>query len=480
MRNLPTMISMTRTTARAGAAVATLALVAACNADRLSIPNPNQVTPEAISSDPLTAIPLAANGIVRSLRATHGGMVSDFGIFGRESYIYTPTENRNTSHYLGQNPLDRTGFAAGAGQWSARYTNRINVKNFLTSVEGATGLTATQKAASRGFAKTIDAMELMYIIFARHNNGAVIQMNEDPRELAPFVTRDAVYAEVSRLLDEAKTDLAAGGTAFPFSLHSGFAGFNTPATFLQFNRAIAARVFAHRAALGGGAAMWTAAQTALGESFLNDAPANAAALARGVYHVYSTSPGDVPTSLFSAPGTGTTVAHSSIKTAFESRADGSPDLRYAAKVRGRPSIAPTGANVGIATDVEFAFIPDQNTPLPIIRNEELILLRAEARLGLGNKAGALADINTIRTVSGGVGPSALTAASSNDAFITEILNQRRLSLLFEGHRWIDVRRYGRLNDLPLDLPSHFRQMQQPIPQAECLIRSGSGSPPPSC
>ena len=39
-------------------------------------------------------------------------------------------------------------------------------------------------------------------------------------------------------LDQAKTHLqAAGTTAFPFQLGSGFIGFTTPATFLTFNRA---------------------------------------------------------------------------------------------------------------------------------------------------------------------------------------------------------------------------------------------------
>jgi hypothetical protein len=90
--------------------------------------------------------------------------------------------------------------------------------------------------------------------------------------------------------------------------------------------------------------------------------------------------------------------------------------------------------------------------------------------------GALDDINFIRTTSGGLAPRAPFASA--DDFITELLLQRRYSLLWEGHRWMDVRRFGRITTLPLDKPTHFRQSQQPIPQAECLQREGSTLPCP--
>ena len=51
-------------------------------------------------------------------------------------------------------------------------------------------------------------------------------------------------------------------------------------------------------------------------------------------------------------------------------------------------------------------------PIPIIRNEELILLRAEARLATGDKAGAIADLNQVRVNSGGLPASTLTATSA--------------------------------------------------------------------
>ena len=38
------------------------------------------------------------------------------------------------------------------------------------------------------------------------------------------------------------------------------------------------------------------------------------------------------------------------------------------------------------------------------------------------------------------------------ALIDEMLKQRRYSLFGEGHRWVDMRRYDRLNTLPIDRP----------------------------
>ena len=130
------------------------------------------------------------------------------------------------------------------------------------------------------------------------------------------------------------------------------------------------------------------------------------------------------------------------------------DLRYQAKIVTLAQPVGTGSAVpGIATDQDFKLYPTQSTSIPMIRSEELILLRAEAEWFTGAKAAAITDINTIRTTSGGLAASSLTTASTDDQFITELLVQRRYSLLFEGHRWVDVRRLGKLTTLPIDIPA---------------------------
>ena len=63
-----------------------------------------------------------------------------------------------------------------------------------------------------------------------------------------------------------------------------------------------------------------------------------------------------------------------------------------------------------------------------------------------------------------------TPTNAADA-VTALLYERRYSLLLEGHRWFDVRRYRRITTLPLDLPTHFRVTVMPVPQAECVFRA---------
>jgi hypothetical protein len=52
------------------------------------------------------------------------------------------------------------------------------------------------------------------------------------------------------------------------------------------------------------------------------------------------------------------------------------------------------------------------------------------------------------------------------ALITEMLNQRRYSLYFEGHRWIDMRRYNLLGQLPVDRPGDDVWSAFPLPVTE--------------
>ena len=113
--------------------------------------------------------------------------------------------------------------------------------------------------------------------------------------------------------------------------------------------------------------------------------------------------------------------------------------------------------------------PDASADLPIIDNEELILLRAEARWFTGDRPGAMADLNFIRQNAGGL--AAIAQPATDADFVTALLKERRYSLLFEGHRWIDARRFGRLESLGRDVGSHIIVPRWSIPESECLARN---------
>lgn len=445
-------------------------LLSGCKADEVL--NANQPSQVAIDADVRSSVQLRASGALALQRTLISGYVSDVGILGRESLNYTSTEARNTTEYLRDQALGNVSFLSG-GQWAARYRSMLGLRDLVALADQAGGnnLSVAERASVKGFANTLWALDMYYVIATRDSLGAPTELVAARDSAAPFARRDSVYRFILGKLDEARTQLQAGGGAFPFVLTPGFSGFNTPATFLRFNRALFARVSVINGTLkGGGAAGATdfnAALTALGESFLN----TSSPLSTGVYYSFSTASGDALNGI--SPVTSPDqLAHPSIEAdaALEKRADGTADLRYASKVTrlASPRAAPQSA--GIPTQLQFTIYPANNSPIPIIRNEELILLRAEANLQLGNLQLALNDINVIRTTSGGLAASTLTPASGTNTILTELLRQRRLSLLFEGHRWVDLRRYGRLTTLPRDQPSHIYVNAFPVPQAECDAR----------
>lgn len=472
---------MHRTLTR-GALVGTLALaLAACSADRLVVPNYNNPTTESIQSDPAAALPLLASGILRNDRDNATGYVLGVGILGREAYNYTPTEGRNTTGWLTSDVNNPTSFGGGA-QWAAHYTTLRNIANFIVTTNSAPEavLTTQSKSAALGFAHTMEALTLSYIIATRHNLGAPVAVDTNPTVISPFVSRDSVYAYIAGRLELAKTELAAGGASFPFTLHEGFAGFTTPATFLRFNRALAARNNAYRASLGTsgcGAALsatcYAVVLTNLSESFIDPA----GSVVTGPFRPYSATANDVANGISNA-ASANVLLHAKSDSGVPRKADGTPDNRFTAKVATIARRNASNATIGVSTTFDFSGYVDRSSPVPIIRNEELLLLRAEARYFTGNTAGALEDINNVRTRSGGLAP--LTTLGAQGAFLDELLTNRRLSLLFEGHRWIDMRRFGRLNQLTLDLPTHIVAPQLPVPQAECLSRAVSPNKAPGC
>lgn len=75
----------------------------------------------------------------------------------------------------------------------------------------------------------------------------------------------------------------------------------------------------------------------------------------------------------------------------------------------------------------------------LLRLADIILLKAEAENESGNPAAAAADVNKIRAR---VSLAPLSTSLSQTAMRTAILNERRLELAFEGHRWDDLMRLG--------------------------------------
>jgi hypothetical protein len=440
-------------------ASAMLPLIALCACGELTVPDFNNTSLDDLRNNPTPAkVAQAAQGLLvgtRTMMGPQNGYISLLGILGRESYNFDAADPRFITEML-IGPLDGGSPAFGGNLFAQPYVNIRNANTLLDAVGETPGMSAEDMDAVRGFAKTIQALDYLLLINTRDDLGLPIASGGDPRDPpAPIVSKTEVFAHIVQLLDEGETHLLAAGSTFPFAMSPGFADFDTPATFLEVNRAIKARVDVY---MGN----YDEALVSLSESFLD----TSAPLDFGAYHTYTTGSGDLQNLLFDPTGRAI-LAHPSIVTDAQQRPGGGPDARLTAKVAPRPDGPRTVQN--ITTGVVFTIYNSNTTPIPVIRNEELILLRAEARLFTNDIPGAIQDLNLIRTTSGGLGN--YSGPATEQAVLNELLYNRRYSLLFEGgHRWIDARRFGILSTLPLAVAGHTVQSRFPFTEAECLAR----------
>jgi len=424
----------------------------ACSFDLSTNPN----SPNAIGENPSRAqVGVAASGMLIAFRQDFADFALDLGAIGREVVRLDPSDPRFNSELL-RGPLDAGGDAFGGDHWADEYAAIRGGNLLLAVLPTATDLSAEEQSATSGYVKTILAVNYLIILNSHTQDSIPIVTDTSvTAEPAAFQTNAASFQHVVTLLEEGKAELQAGGAAFPFPLPSGFSGFNTPATFVPFNRGLLARVEVYRN-------NFAAALTALGESFIDPA----GPLDRGVYMDYGTGAGDFANPHSLDPQQGENFAHPSLATGVQFQADGTtPDQRFVAKIVER---VPTSLD-DLTSNLGWIRYPSPDTPIPIIKNEELILLRAEALIGSGDLLNSLTDINTVRVRSGNLAP--LVALASPEAALDELLYNKLYSLMFEGaHRWIDARHYGRLGDLPIDRTGDVVFSTLPIPSDETNAR----------
>lgn len=419
----------------------------------LTVPDFNNPSVEDLQNNPTSAaIAAAAQGLLFDTRLTAADMVQWVGAFGREVYPMAPTGSSLPGSV--RDPWTQTLFV-GTQVWAEAYKNIRNA-NLLLDALGAAELPEPDKAAVRGFAKTVQAYDLLHIAVTRRVLGAPIAVGSDPNEPpAPIVSEAEVYGHVVGLLDEAYGELQSG-ISFPFGVTAGLADFSTPGDFARLNRAIKARAEVHRS-------NWSAALQAVAESFVGtNMP-----LAYGAQHSWSVNSGDL---VNPANRPDLLWANTRFRNEAQARADGSPDLRFQNKFK----VVPAYQLLEVSSDLQYTLYESPSAPFVWVKNEELILIRAEANLAMGNRAAAIEDINFVRVNSGGLEPLPDPYAGSDDELLDELLYNKRFSLVFEwGHTWIDMNHYGKLLEIPvLGPPSADQRLHDamPYPLSECLPR----------
>lgn len=420
--------------------IAFLFIAVSCEVDEVFDPNN-----PSLSSVQNNASKAELQVLVTGLEARHRDYYTNatqmFGSFGREVWAYFSSDPRFQNDWLGIGRSETyADFFASAGTYTTPYLAVKQANVLITAVENSTALTTEEANGYSGFAKTIKGYQLLWPLMQQYQNGIRVDV-EDPLNPGETLSYSAALAAIRAILDEGRTELAAAGSSFSFNLTAGFAGFDDPAGMLQVNRAIAARAALY-------AEDFTGALTALNESFMD----LGGDFNTGPKHVYGEAP-DLNNPLYYPLNAATNTILIVHPAMIE---DLLPNDERANKffLRDVPvtnsNIADAGGNAipGEYQDNRWATNTDA---IAFIRNEELILIYAEAqaRKASPDVAEAVSAIDIIRD-EWNVDP--YTGGTSTDELIDEILFQRRYSLWAEGgHRWVDLRRTGRLNSTYVDL-----------------------------
>lgn len=133
----------------------------------------------------------------------------------------------------------------------------------------------------------------------------------------------------------------------------------------------------------------------------------------------------------------------------------------------------SGASVGFT----YGAYPTVSSPVPIIRNEGLVLDRAQVHIGQGDFAGALVFINDVRVAVGGEAPYGGGVAGSYVSIRNALLHEQRLSTTYEasGDRAISIRMYNLAKSARLDTfgAADLHTTIVPITKTESDARGGN-------
>lgn len=430
------------------------------------VSDPNNLDATVVLENPsdgdLQNLAVGLEAVNRNYNSATSGWWSLSGTISRELYYINTSDPNFSDTWLQIPPVpvpaeeDNTFFVDASGYetpyFAIRHSNLL-----LESLENADFLSNAERDAYRGFANTVKAYQFQIPLMHQYQNGIRVDVTfAEPLEPGGFLSYDDALSEIRGILDDAATSLGNAGDSFPFTLSDGFEGFNTPEGLLQVNRAIAARYAIY-------AEDWQGALDALDDSFLNLSPGQSEEdLYVGPAHTFGGG-NDLFNPYFFVDDANENLVIVPSPAFVEDAEDG--DMRLERKLNERS----TPVEVTDLPDLSMSFqdgrFASATSPMPFIRNEELLLIYAEANIQLGgaNLDDAVDAINIIREA-WGLDP--YSGAVEQAALTDEMLNQRRYSLWGEGHRWVDMRRYDRLDEIDTSADGGSVATQIGRPQGE--------------
>jgi hypothetical protein len=399
-------------------------------------------------------------------------------IYSRDIYRLDPSEPRYLNETIVGAP-DRGSFAGGGG-WSGMYVTIRQTNTLLTALANprAGVFSTAELAAIRGFAQTYKAIAYYRVLEMRDTIGVALQ-GDDPDDITPqpIICKKDMINYVAALLDSANTNLvAAGNISFPWSqFPSGMTAFGRDyrkvQNFILFNRGWKGKVDFYRGLdhQNPQPALFTQAITELTQALGGAAPGAvpASTFPTGMYYVF------VPAGTEAAPNpySDTRIG---INTAVDSVRAG--DTRASKIVNRASTVTIQGITLAKTLARAVPSSANQAAPLPVLRDEELVLLRAQAEFEAGLFTEGYADLNSVHT-SYGLAPYVVSV--SLDQARSDLLYDKRYSLLGEGvQRLVDLRAYSRLNATyyPKQTATDAYNTAFPIPKAEFDARGGNITP----
>jgi hypothetical protein len=396
----------------------------ACSLEAVQDPNfpsVGSVTSNATKSQ-LNSLAVGQFSVARNGLATYTLVV---GTIGKELFNFNTTESRWMTELNGLRPIDNSAFYNGATTSFGLPVRQANI--LLASVDKTSSATDAEKNGYRGVANTFKGLAYLYMLNAQYQNGVRLNV-EDPFKPSKPASYTESLAGIAGFLDQGSTQLDGAGAAFAFAVPSGFAGFDTPASFKKFNRAIALRVAIYQKD-------WTKAAQILPATFFSET----GSLTTGPRHTFSPSSPDFANPLVNVSSANIVA----VEKLFDDIETG--DLR-----KSKVTTLTTPLSYTSGTNYSSKYLANiyssATTPFPIIRNEELILIAAEVAAQQNDLTNAKKYVDIIRVANG---LAVVPAFTSKDQAIDAILKERLYSLWFEGHRWVDMRRYDKLNQIAL-------------------------------
>jgi starch-binding outer membrane protein, SusD/RagB family len=463
-----------------------------------NITDPNGPTLNGLTGSPtMISVDAAMTGVFARTRATMTGLIWFVGSMGREGINLSGNNQPDYAEpYYG--PLSSS--EDGGGEWGTQYAAMRDADIVIDAAPHAPDMTSAQADLAVGAAQAEKALMFLQVVSTRATFGAPVDIDHPANAPpAPFVHEDAVYATIIATLDSSLANLNSGASAgnFTFTLPNGYAIASTPQTFRQFVWALMAKALCFRAssaitdgAAGGGSAgsasgYYASALLAIDSSFYDSTLVGPNGPA--VNFDFSSSSNDTPNSL-SDPVTGPTFFADTFNITDAQKNAGTIDARVTSKIVSITTVESTpkpqilGGIPQLPGWLKFTVYLSNGSvntaaPIPLIKDTELALLRAEAEIGTGNLVGAAADLSRVRENEGGL--TAYSGPMTAAALTTELLYNRRYSLLWEqGARWIDARRFGQLGTIELGwtasafpgFPPPSVPTRMPVPSSECEAR----------